>query len=255
MRGSCSATRCGPVCAESSRAGSASANSMPLPSSTAKTLAKRVIDAIDQRRRGAEVSLEMHGFESQRKFAGNFKADLLDARKKLGIGIAEEVDGLHGIADDEAGAPLALGPGSDKVREQLMLAAAGVLKLVDQQMANAVGDGDRSVSWAARLRLSAHLARAAQPRCSPRPQPLRKPPPTRPQRLAQQCKTSAHNLPVFFGIVRRRQLTNRGERRFESRNSREACNQIEESCFFGFALLGKSVTDIDLLAKAAVAGE
>ena len=115
-------------------------------------LGENVIHTINERRRGAEVSLELHGFESQRKFARNFKADLLHARKKFCIGVAEEVDGLHGVADDEAGAAFALGPGCNKVRQQLMLAAAGVLKFVDEQVANAIGDGLRSISGEARLR-------------------------------------------------------------------------------------------------------
>ena len=114
-------------------------------------LGKHLVDAIDQLRRGAEVSLELHGFESQRKFARNFKADLFHARKKFCIGIAEKVDGLHGVADDEAGAAFALGPGCDKVREQLMLAAAGVLKFVDEQVANAVGRRAQH-QWGTRLR-------------------------------------------------------------------------------------------------------
>ena len=35
-----------------------------------------------------------------------------DAREELGVGVAEEVDGLHGVADDEAGAAGTFGPGA-----------------------------------------------------------------------------------------------------------------------------------------------
>src|SRR5271157_6664953 len=89
----------------------------------------------------AEVGREGNEVKEQRLVVGNFKANFLHAREKLGIGVAEEVNGLHGVADNEAGAALALGPGSDKTGEQLVLVAAGVLELVDQQMADAVGDG------------------------------------------------------------------------------------------------------------------
>ena len=140
------------------------------------------------------------------------------------------------------------------MRKQLVLAAAGVLELVDQQMANAVGDAHRGVCWQtviALQRIQRKLRNLGvvhgRSLCKNHLQLSRSP--------AQQYKTSAHNLPVFFRIVCRRQLANRGESCFESRNSRKVCNQIEESCFFGFALLGKSVTDVDLFAKAAVAGE
>ncbi len=73
-----------------------------------KDLGEGIIDAFDQRGRAAEVRLELNGIEEQRKVVGNLEADLLNARKELGIGVAEEVDGLHGVADDETGAALAL---------------------------------------------------------------------------------------------------------------------------------------------------
>ncbi len=108
-------------------------------------LSEYLIDARDQRVRAAEIGGEMDGIKKQREVAGNFKPQLLGARKKLGVGIAKEVDGLHGVADDEAGAALALGPGCDEMREQLMLAAAGVLEFVDQQVTNAVGNSERAL--------------------------------------------------------------------------------------------------------------
>ena len=65
--------------------------------------------------------------------------------EEFGIGIAEEVDGLHGVADDETTAAFALGPGGDEAAEEFVLAAAGVLKLVDEQVVDAVGDGEGGV--------------------------------------------------------------------------------------------------------------
>ena len=88
--------------------------------------------------------------EEQRIVLGEFEAGFADARKEFGIGVAEEIDRLHGIADDEASAALDLGPGGDEAADQLVLAAAGVLKLIDQQMTNAVGDGDERRRWAGR---------------------------------------------------------------------------------------------------------
>ncbi len=118
---------------------------MPLPSLTAKTCAKTSLSRSTSGGCGAEVGREGDEVEEQRFGVGNLKANGLDARKELGVGVAEEVDGLHGVADHEAGAARALGPGGDEAGEQLVLAAAGVLKLVDEQVADAVGDGERGV--------------------------------------------------------------------------------------------------------------
>ena len=87
--------------------------------------------------------------ESKRKgrSPGTSRPSCFDARKQFGVGVAEDVDGLHGVADDEAGAALALGPGGDEAPKQFVLTAARVLEFVDQQVANAVGDGLRGVDW------------------------------------------------------------------------------------------------------------
>ena len=87
----------------------------------------------------------MDGIEEERKIAENLEAEFFDARKQFRIGFAKAVDGLHGVADNEAGAALAIGPRGDEAAEQFVLAAAGVLELVDQQVADSVGDGLRGV--------------------------------------------------------------------------------------------------------------
>ena len=46
-----------------------------------------------------------------------------------------------GSPTTKTGASRAVGPGGDEAGEQLVLTAACVLKLVDQQVANVVGDG------------------------------------------------------------------------------------------------------------------
>jgi len=63
---------------------------------------------------------------------GNSRPTLRTRGEQFGIGIAEEVDGLHGIADDEDCAAFRLGPRGHERTDQLVLAAAGVLKLIQQ---------------------------------------------------------------------------------------------------------------------------
>jgi len=76
---------------------------------------------------------------------GKLESEVADAGEKFGVGVAEEVDGLHGVADGKAGAVGPVGPGSDEVGEELMLATAGVLKLVDEEVTDAVSDGEGGV--------------------------------------------------------------------------------------------------------------
>ena len=110
-----------------------------------KNLRKRVVDLLNERSGGTEVGSKNRGFETQWLIVRDLKAETLDTRKELCIGVAEEVNGLHGIADDETRAARTIGPGSDQMREELMLAAARVLKFINQQMASAFGGCKRGV--------------------------------------------------------------------------------------------------------------
>ena len=76
-----------------------------------------------------------------------FKSSFLYTAKELGLGVAEEVDGLHRIADDEDGATGAIFPCLDERGDELMLAAASVLEFVDKQMANVIGNDECGVRW------------------------------------------------------------------------------------------------------------
>ena len=153
MPGSESATGCGPGCAGSSRAGNALSKFDATAVVHGENLGEDFIQALNQRRRSAKVGCEMHGIEAQRQFVGDVKPDVFHARKQFGIGIAKEIDGLHGIADHEAGAAFGLGPGGNQAGEQLVLAAAGVLEFVNQQMADARRQQRGRLRLAGRLRL------------------------------------------------------------------------------------------------------
>jgi hypothetical protein len=111
-----------------------------------ENIGKQFICALDEARRAAKVGRQMCGVEIEWQFAGEFQPEALDALKQLGIGVAKKVNGLHRIPDDEAGAIFMPWPRSDEVRKQLVLATACVLELVDQQVANAVGDGNSGVA-------------------------------------------------------------------------------------------------------------
>jgi hypothetical protein len=103
------------------------------------------VELVYERPGGAEVGGEGDGVEEERAGAGDFKACGFDAREEFGVGVAKEVDGLHGVADDEATAAFTLRPCGDEAAEELVLAAAGVLKLVDEDVVDAVGDREGGV--------------------------------------------------------------------------------------------------------------
>ena len=111
----------------------------------AKICAKISLSRVDERLDGAEVRGQRDRVEEERYVVLDFEAGFADAREELGVGVAEKVNGLHRIADDEATAAFALGPRDDEAAEEFVLAAAGVLKLVDEEVANAIGDGERGV--------------------------------------------------------------------------------------------------------------
>jgi hypothetical protein len=94
-----------------------------------------------QRRRGTEVRGERNEVEWERFAIRDFEANLLYAGEEFRIRVAEKIDGLHGVADGEASAPRAVWPGGDEAGEQLMLAAAGVLEFIDEQVPYTVGNG------------------------------------------------------------------------------------------------------------------
>ena len=110
-----------------------------------ENLSKNLIGSVDEGRRGTEICGQGNEVEHQWIVVGNFHPKIAHAVKELGVCVAEKINRLHGVADGEAGAAFALGPCGDKAGKQLMLAAAGVLKLIDQQVADSVCHDERGV--------------------------------------------------------------------------------------------------------------
>jgi hypothetical protein len=185
---------------------------------------------------------------------GNLKANCFHAREKLSVGIAKKVDGLHGVADGEAGAASALGPRSDNAGQQPVLSPACVLELVYQQVTNTIGNGERSIGRQAifagehalgNLRNFNKVRRASlgkhhlQLGC----------------RVSQQVETGAHDLPVILGVAGGRQAGDRREGGFEAENGFELFDKVEQSALFAFAIGWETEADVDLLAERTVASE
>ena len=97
-----------------------------------KDLLEDAVELLNQRCGGAEVRCESHRLEGKRLGVRRLQANVADAREQFGIGVAKKVDRLHRVTDYEAGAMGSIGPGGDQMREQLVLATAGVLELVNE---------------------------------------------------------------------------------------------------------------------------
>src|SRR5579863_3894767 len=101
---------------------------------------KGVIQGIDKSGIAAEIRGQADGMQRERFLLSEFEASLLDAPEELGLGVAERVDRLDRVADHEDGAARAIGPCGDERGDELVLAAAGVLEFVHQQVMYVVGN-------------------------------------------------------------------------------------------------------------------
>src|SRR5204862_312220 len=80
-------------------------------------------------------------------------------KKQSDFGLAKAIDRLHGIADGEDGAAVALEPTRRQALEQRVLRIGGVLELVDQQMRDRKVEAQQQIAWS--VRLAQHVDRCA----------------------------------------------------------------------------------------------
>ena len=150
--------------------------------------------------------------------------------------------------------PVALGPGGNEAGEQLVLAAAGVLELVDQQVADAVGDGHGGFGGKAVV-ASKHALSDLRDFDEVDGGGFGEDDLQFGGGMAQQREAGAHDLPVVFGVAGGRQLADGGESGFEAGNGGEAGDQSEELRLFALAVGREAEALVDLLAECAFAGE
>src|SRR5262249_53767583 len=94
-----------------------------------KDARERLVDPLDDCRRGAEVA-----FEHERLEPNVTDAALLRLEEQRQVRIAEAVDRLHRIADQEQRAAVAALPAAGQKLEQSDLRLRRVLELVDEQV-------------------------------------------------------------------------------------------------------------------------
>ena len=97
--------------------------------------------------------------------------------------------------------PSRSGQAAMRLREQLVLAAAGVLEFVDQQVADAVGRQRARLRWAGRLRLCSTLERDLRDLDEVHRASLGEDDVQLAGGVAQQREAGAHDLPFLFGIA------------------------------------------------------
>jgi hypothetical protein len=100
---------------------------------------EHLVDGFGEASVGTEVDGQLH-----RQAWDAAEPAFADLREKLDLGLAKHIDGLHGIADQEDGAIFigvgGVAPCREKLGDELVLAARGVLKFVDEEMTDVAGD-------------------------------------------------------------------------------------------------------------------
>ena len=99
-----------------------------------------LVHPIDNSALRAEIDLQRQWFERNRANAGIRRVE-----KQAHFRLAKSIDGLHRVADREQRSPVALGPATRQLSQQLELRNRRILKLIDQQMADAIVQCQRKI--------------------------------------------------------------------------------------------------------------
>ncbi|MGA7352994.1 MAG: hypothetical protein WBX06_17670, partial [Acidobacteriaceae bacterium] len=99
------------------------------------------VEGVGEACMGTEVDGELHRLTANGS-AGGADAMIANVGKELDLRLAEQIDRLHGIANEEAGTVLAGIPGGEESGNQLVLSARRILELVNEQMAEIAGNVD-----------------------------------------------------------------------------------------------------------------
>src|SRR6476646_357931 len=97
---------------------------------------------MDKRGFGSEICSQLEGVENEWLIVCQLEAAISHASEQFGVRISKRVNGLHRITNHEDAATNLIGPRSYEGGEKLMLAPAGVLEFVDQEVANVIGGGE-----------------------------------------------------------------------------------------------------------------
>ena len=130
-----------------------------------------------------------------------------------------------------------------------MLAAAGVLEFVDQQVVDAVGDGDGGVGGEAVVASENALGDLCD-LDEIDGAGFGKDDLELGGGVAQKGEAGADDLPFVVGVAEGRQAADRGEVGFEVGNGLEAVNEGEEAVLFGLAVGRKAEAFVDRSSKA-----
>ena len=199
-----------------------------------------------------EVDGKLHRLTAN---AGANRADAMIAYvgEELDLRLAEQIDGLHGIANEEAGAMLAGIPGGKERGDQFVLAARSVLELIDEEMAEVAGNVDDALrrflenEERGEVQLGeVHFVVLGEDNVELG------------NGLAQDCEDMAKGGPLGFGVGGGGQAANGAEGSEELRLALKPLQKVlhVSLALFGFAPGGgKTLTHIDVSAPFVFAGE
>ena len=210
------------------------------------------VEGVGEACMGTEVDGELHRLTANGS-AGGADAMIANVGKELDLRLAEQIDRLHGIANEEAGTVLAGIPGGEESGNQLVLSARRILELVNEQMAEIAGNVDDALrrflenEECGEVQLGeVHLIVFSEDHAEFG------------YGLAQDREDVAKGGPLGFGIVGGRQAANGAE---GSEKFRSVLQPLQQVLHIGFALPGlvavggKALTHVDGFAPFVFAGE
>ena len=182
-------------------------------------------------------------------------AALADAQEESDVGLAEAVDRLHRVADDEQRPAVVRHPAARQFFDQADLARAGVLEFIDQQVADAVVE--RLGQIGRRFVVAERQAGAGGDFDEIDLAGFLKGQPQLPGGQPQQAGETLDGGPFAVAQFRLRQLDQHGQRLFQPGDAAQLGEQVEHGLFLvGEFLVGrKTEALVDRLAQRAATGQ
>ena len=208
------------------------------------------IDPIDDARIRAVVAEQAQVAE-----ADVADAALADAQEEPDVGLAEAVDRLHRVADDEQRAAVVRHPAARQFLDQADLARTGVLEFIDQQVTDAVVE--RLGQIGRRFVIAERQAGAGGDFDEVDLAGFLKGQPQLPGGQPQQAGKTLDRGPLAVAQFGLRQLEQHGQRLFQPGDAAQFAEQIEHGLFLLGEFLVRRKTDalVDRLAQRAATGQ
>ncbi len=222
---------------------------------SAEHVQKCVVQSMNKRSVSSEIGSQLEGVENEPFIVSQFEAAISHAREQLWIRVAERVNGLHRVTDQEDGATVLIAPRRHEAAEKLILASTRVLELVDQEVANVISGSECDLRGEFIFVLK-HLLCDLSYFSEIDDACLGKDGSQVARCLAQQCEACLDDLPIFVRVACRGKTANPMKGWRPNRESLRVPQSNRESASFSCLRSGGNPRLISIcLRKRAIVGE